>query len=287
MAAPRRSGRSRFPIFVLLLASVTLLTLDARDFGPVETLKDGVSAVLRPIRTVGDTAFSPIGNAWDNFSSADDLEAENEQLRAEVEELRANQIRDTGAADELAQLRAQLDLADTVSYDTVVADVTARSISNFDLLAFEINRGAADGVRDGMPVISVGGLIGRVEDTRQRTARVRLISDTSVNVGVVVVGADEPGIMAGQGDGELLRIGNNTIPVDAEVAVGDVVVTSGGDRSPYPPGLPVGTVAEIEVDEASLEKVLYVEPSASLQRYEFVTVVLFDPEAEAGLGEDG
>ena len=50
MAAPRRTGRSRFPLFVLFLTSVTLLTLDARDFGPVERLKDGVAAIYSIIK---------------------------------------------------------------------------------------------------------------------------------------------------------------------------------------------------------------------------------------------
>ena len=92
MAAPRRSGRSRFSLFILVLLSATLLTLDARDFGPVEELKDGIAAVVSPFRSVGDAAFSPVGNAWENFSNSDDLEAENERLRQEIEELFADQI---------------------------------------------------------------------------------------------------------------------------------------------------------------------------------------------------
>lgn len=267
--------------------SVTLLTLDARGFGPVETFKDGVAAVVRPFRSVGDTVFSPVGNAWENFQNSDDLEAENAELRAEIEELRRNQIDDAGAAERLARLEEELGLADSVEFETKVAEVTARSISNFDQLVFEINRGRVDGVRDGMPVISAGGLIGRVEDTRQQSARVRLVSDTSVNVGVLMVGTDEVGIMSGQGDGELLKVANGTIRVDAEVPLGTAVVTSGGDRSPYPPGLAVGTVVEVQVNEGNLEKVLLVEPSASLERYDVVTVVLFDPDADAEPGAGG
>lgn len=281
MAAPRRSGRSRFSLFILLLLSITLLTLDARGFTPVERLKDGMAAAVSPVRSLGDTVFSPVGNAWENFSNSDDLEAENERLRQELEELRAQRIDDEGAADRLAALERELGLRDTVGYDTVIAEVTARSISNFDQLVFEINRGRSDGIRDGMPVVTAGGLIGKIEDTGRRTARVRLIADTQVQVGVLVVGPDEAGIMAGQGEGEYPEIGNGTIPARADISLGDVVVTLGGERSAYPPDLPVGTVVEIEIDEASLEQRLKVEPSASLERFDFVTVVLYDPEAVA------
>ncbi len=284
MAAPRRSGRSRFSLFILLLLSVTLLTLDARDFGPVERLKDGLAAVVSPVRSLGDTAFSPIGNAWENFSNSDDLEAENERLRQELETLRAAQIDDAGAAERLEALETELGLRRTLEYDTVVAEVIAESISNFDQLVLEINRGSSDGLVDGMPVVTTGGLIGKVEDTGTRTARVRLMTDTQMQIGVLIVGPDEPGIMAGQGEDELPIIGNGTIPIRVDVNVGDVVVTLGGSRSLYPPGLPIGTVAQVDVDQGSLEQTLLVEPSASLDRVEFVTVVLYDPsqlDAEA------
>ncbi len=279
MVAPRRSGRSRFTLFTLLLLSVTLLTLDARDFAPIDRFKDGIAAAVSPFRSLGNTVFSPVGNAWENFSNSDDLEAENQRLRGEIEGLLAERIQDVGAADELAALKAELGLPTGADYATVIAEVVAGSISNFDEFVFEINRGATSGLKDGMPVVTVGGLIGRVEDTRQRTARVRLISDPSVNVGILVVGRDEGGILTGQGRDELLQIGKGTIRVASEVAVGDVVETRGGDRSLYPPGLAIGLVTEVVVDEGSLEKVLKVQTSASLQRFDFVTVVLFDSEA--------
>lgn len=285
MAAPRRSGRSRFSLFILVLLSATLLTLDARDFGPVEELKDGIAAVVSPFRSVGDAAFSPVGNAWENFSNSDDLKAENERLRQEIEELFADQIEASGAAEELADIKEQLGLDVSADYDTLIAEVTAGSISNFDEFVIEINRGAADGVVEGMPVITTGGgLIGRVEDTGQRNARVRLITDTGLSLGVQLVRSEEVGIMTGKGAGEPLEISKGSIRVNADVEIGDVVVTSGGERSLYPPDLAVGTVVDIEVDEGNLEQKLRVEPVASLDRIEFVTVVLFDPAAGQAQG---
>lgn len=282
MVAPHQSGRSRFTLFILLLASATLLTLDARGFGPVEQFKNGIAAAVSPFRSAADTAFSPVGNAWENFSNSDDLEAENARLRSELEQIRSQIIADGGAAEDLELLREQLLLQNTEGYNTLVAEVTAGSVSNFDPFVFDISRGTADGVVGGMPVITAGGLIGRIDDVFLRTARVRIISDPSLSVGVLIVGTDEIGILSGGGSDEPLKIGKGTIRVDAEVEIGNVVQTSGGDRSLYPPGLPVGTVIGILNDEGSLEKVVEVEPSASLQRFEFVTIVLFDPVAGGG-----
>ncbi|MGI9621887.1 MAG: rod shape-determining protein MreC [Acidimicrobiales bacterium] len=284
MAAPRRSGRSRFGLFVLLLLSVTLLTLDARGSAPVERAKDGVAAVVSPFRTAGDKVFGPVGDAWTAVSENDDLEAELKRLEEQVEILERDRIEDEGAAEELAGLKAQLGLPAAGEFDTVIAEVVAGSISNFDEFVVEINRGAADGIKDGMPVVTLGGLVGRIEDTGQRNARVRLITDPSVAVAVLVVGTEEVGLMTGQGTGERLLVGNGSIRVDADVSVGDVLVTSGSDRSLYPLGLAVGTVDEIEIDEGTLEQRLLVEPSASLERLRFVTVVLYDPEAPQATG---
>ena len=168
----------------------------------------------------------------------------------------------------------------------MIAEVVAGSISNFDAFVLEINRGSRDGLRDGMPVITAGGLVGRIEDSGLRSARVRLITDTSVSVGIQVVGTEIVGLVTGQGEDDPLIVGKGTIRVTSDVGVGDVIVTSGSDRSLYPAGLAVGTVIDVEVDQGTLEKRLLVQPSASLARLRFVTVVLFDPNAVEVLPSD-
>lgn len=287
MAMPRRAGRSRFPLVVLVLAAITLVTLDARDFGPVESLKDATATVLSPFRSVGDTVFGPVGDAWSSLSNSDELEAENAELRSRIDALQQERIENVGAAAELEQLRAQLDLRGIGGYETVVAEVTAGSVSNFDPYVIEIDKGSSAGIAEGMPVITDGGVIGRVEDVRSNGARVRLITDPELRIGVVVVGSSEIGIVSGTGEGKPLRV-TDGIPVSAEVEVGDLLMTSGLDRSPYPEGLAIGTVTAVEVDQLTFEKELVVEPGGQTERLLFVTVVLYDPNATpADAVEDG
>lgn len=280
MAAPRHSGRSRFPLAILLLISVTLLTLDARDFGPVERLKDGVAAVMSPFRSLGDTVFGPVGDAWTSIGEADDLREENELLRQQVEEFQAREISDVGAAEELEELRRLVGLDAAIGFTTVTAEVTAGSVSNFDPFVLEINRGSSHGVAENQPVLSGQSLVGRVDEARRGSARVRLLSDPDVGVGVQVVGKDEVGILRGQGEGELLIV-DAGIEVGADVEVGDLIVTSGLGRSLYPENLAIGTVVEVRVDEVNLELDLLVQPTASLERFTFVSVVQFDADAVA------
>ncbi len=277
MAFSRPAGRSRFTLFVLLLASVTLLTLDARDFGPAQRLEDGVAAVFGPLRGVGDTVFGPVGDAWNGVFDYGDLEAENEALRAQIADFQAERIEDEGAAEELAALREQLDLRDSLDFESVVAEVVAGSISNFDGFVVEINRGRNDGLREGMPVLTAGGgLIGRIDEAGRQRSRVQLISDPAMSVGALVVGTEEVAIVSGGGEDAPLEV-SRSVRVSAEVEVGDALVSRGGERSPYPPGLPIGTITEVITDEGALEKRLLVEPTERPERLRFVTVIVFTP----------
>ena len=70
-----------------------------------------------------------------------------------------------------------------------------------------------------MAVVSVGGLIGRIEDPGLRSSRVRLITDPNVNVGVLAVGTNEIGILNGGGVGQPLKVSAG-IPVSTDVEIG-------------------------------------------------------------------
>ena len=276
MALPRRSSGSRFTLAILLLSSVTLISLDARGYEPLTNLRKAATAVVQPFRNLASTIFDPIGDAWESLSQGDSLEKENALLRDQLGELLEYRVTTEGAVEELAALRTQLELENLGGQKTVVAEVTAQSVSNFDPYILEIGKGTQSGIRDGMAVISVGGLIGRIEDPGLRSARVRLVTDPNVNIGVLVVGTNQVGILTGNGVGQPLQVSDG-IPVSADVEKGSILVTSGSERSPYPGGFAVGTILEVLVDEINLEKELVVAPTGQFENLEFVTVVLYEP----------
>ncbi|MAT02186.1 MAG: rod shape-determining protein MreC [Acidimicrobiaceae bacterium] len=276
MALPRRNSGSRFTLAILLLSSVTLISLDARGYEPLTNLRKAATAIVQPFRNIASTIFDPIGDAWESLSNGDTLEKENALLRAQLGELLEYRSTTEGAVEELAALRTQLELKNLGGQETVVAEVTAQSVSNFDPYILEIGKGTQNGIREGMAVISVGGLIGRIEDPGLRSARVRLVTDPNVNVGALVVGTNQVGIITGNGVGQPLRVSDG-IPVSADVEIGSVLVTSGSERSPYPGGFAIGTVLEIIVDEINLEKELVVAPTGQIENLEFVTVIIYEP----------
>ena len=285
MAVPQRSGGSRFTLAILLLISVTLISLDARGYEPLANLRKAATAVIEPFRNIAGTVFDPIADAWESLSEGDALEKENTLLREQLSELLEYRVTTEGAVEELAALRTQLDLENLGGQETIVAEITGRSVSNFDPYIIEIGKGTQSGIREGMAVVSVGGLIGRIEDPGLRSSRVRLITDPNLNIGVLAVGTKEIGILSGGGVGQPLKVSDG-IPVSAQIEIGSIMVTSGSERSPYPGGFAVGTILEIVVDEINLEKELLIAPTGQLENLEFVTVILYQPPS-SDLGRDG
>ncbi|WP_420431953.1 rod shape-determining protein MreC [Candidatus Poriferisocius sp.] len=280
MATGTRTGRSRVTLIFLLLSSATLLTLDARDFEPLQRTEETLTDLISPLRSGADRLFDPVGNAWNGITGYDELEAENAMLSEELQKLEGQQILDTDAAIRLESLLDVLGLPYVQDIPNVVAEVVTANVGNFDRYSVQINRGEEDGVRNGMPVVTRGGLIGRIDgDPGRGHARVALITDPGFEVGVLVVGTDDVALASGSGRGGPLIVGKG-LEIDTEVAVGDEVVTSGVDRSRYPAGIPVGTVTEIDYDEARLFQILTVSPSANADNLSFVTVLLYDPLAE-------
>ena len=276
MAGPRRYSGSRFALALLILTSVTLISLDARGYAPVGNLKKAGIVIVQPFRSLANIVFSPVGDVWESFSNGDELERENALLRRQLDELLSYRIANEGAVNDLEALRTQLGLQGLGGQETVVAEVTAGSVSNFDPYVLEINKGTQSGIREGMPVISTGGLIGRIENPGLRDSRVRLITDPTVNIGVLAIGTKEIGILSGNGVDQPMRVIDG-IPIGAPVEVGSILVTSGLDRSPYPEGFAVGSVVEVVPDEVNLEKELLVEPTGEMDNLDFVTVVLYQP----------
>ncbi len=276
MAGPRRYSGSRFVLALLILTSVTLISLDARGYAPVGNLKKAGIVIVQPFRSLANIVFSPVGDVWESFSNGDELERENALLRRQLDELLSYRIANEEAVNDLEALRTQLGLQGLGGRETLVAEVTAGSVSNFDPYVLEINKGTQSGVREGMPVISTGGLIGRIENPGLRDSRVRLITDPTVNIGVLAIGTKEIGILTGNGVDQPMRVIDG-IPIGAPVEVGSILVTSGLDRSPYPEGFAVGSVVEVVPDEVNLEKELLVEPTGEMDNLDFVTVVLYQP----------
>ena len=175
------------------------------------------------------------------------------------------------ATDALEEQVTQLELINGLEVQGELATVTARlysgGVSPFDNARF-IDKGANDGIVVGQAVIDEDGLVGRVDLVSANDARIRLITDPLVSIGVRVQSSNETGIASGRGDGPL-RL--EMFRANEAVYEGDLVVTDG---SRFPPGLVVGTVSTTADAEVGFVLRSSIEPAANLSEVDYVRVIV-------------
>lgn len=265
---------SRTRMLVLVVASVTLVVVGLRDAPIVRDLREGAATVLQPIEGAISTVTSPVRNAWHGVTDYEDLERENDRLREQVAEVDASGIGQSDAERQLAELSESLDLPFAGDVPQVTARVIAGPRSNFSY-AIEIDKGSGAGLAEGMPVVTGGGLAGRLVQVTGDSARVELITDPDFRVGVRLAESGALGTASGQGRDKPLTIDSSIAP-DTEVDEGTGVVTSGVDRSAYPPGIPVGTVADTRPGPGGLSLELDVDALVEADQLSYVTVLQWE-----------
>lgn len=195
------------------------------------------------------------------------------------------QLRDTVLRQqlELAQVRERLRESQETEGLTAKAPeiphVMARIIGRSPLPTQQtvlINKGQRDGLFLEAPVVDADGVVGRVQELHLATSWIALITDAESRVAARIERTRETGILVGREDGacQLLYLED-----DADVAVGDAVVTAGiGGR--FPPGLLLGTVTDVHRDPVVGSAMAKVQPAVRLGRLEHVLCLLTEKTEE-------
>lgn len=273
MASTRRTGRSRLTLALLILTSLALLTLDFRNSAVVSAARRVASSAVSPLRGVADTATEPFTNAWHGITGYGDLKAENDRLQAKIDKMRGAAVQNKDAAARLGGLLDQLHISWVGSTPTVAARVVAGPMSNFSH-SIEIDKGSADRLKVGMPVVNGAGLVGRLVQVTAHHSSVQLLTDPEFAVGVRLVPDGAPGTARGTGAGEDL-VADTGLEVTAKIDKGAALTTSGADRSAFPGSIPVGSVVRTRKGSGGLTLDLVVKPYADTERLSYVTVLLW------------
>jgi rod shape-determining protein MreC len=250
-----RVARRRILAFTILLAlSLVAMTVSNSPF--VRELQSGVSFAVRPIQGTVAGVASTIGSVITSIQEMQTLRQDNRDLRAELDRLRIENVRLQEFQIENDQLLALLGAKNGSSFHTIAATVIARERPEIGRI-MTIDRGTSDGLAVGDVVIAAGGAVaGRISDASPTTAHVTLLSDPSSTVTGM--------IQAGRATGR--------------VNIGDQIVTAGivlgnGVRSPYPKGLPIGQVVDVQRDANAVVQVAFLTPTADLDKLEYVLVI--------------
>ena len=274
MPNPRRRGRARFTIVLLVLTSIVLLTLDGRGSGPLSSVRSAALSVLAPVGDVASTVFSPVRNAWSGAFKQDDLEAENQKLQEENDRLRGELTASSVSKEQLQQLLQLVGIPFVGDTPVAHTRVVSGTVGNFGETV-ELDKGSSSGIEKNMPVITGEGLIGKVVQVSEGRSVVALITGGTFNVVFNVVGTPATGAAQGTGSASILRGGS--IDVRQTISPGQIVVTSGLFGSPFPPNLPIGTITAVRSDEAARETSIDIAMFANTRDLTYADVVLWKP----------
>jgi rod shape-determining protein MreC len=218
----------------------------------------------------------------ESFSSRATLASQNEALREQVLIGNARIHRLEAVQLENQRLRALLGGTRGLRLSVQLANLV-----DIDLDPFRhrivLDGGTSRGVRQGLAVIDGRGVAGQVIAVTPTQATAMLISDPSHAIPVQVVRSGLRTIA--YGTGEIDRLLLPSIPLSADVRVGDQLITSGLGGT-FPAGFPVGTITDLRPDETRLFVVAEAQPAAALDRSGEVLLV-WDTSAGSAKEEVG
>ena len=264
-------------VIVLLLGNFLLMAFDARQVTSGQRIirvwsQTAADFVQSPVTTL-TAAVSGYFGSISNLRSA---QTDNDVLKQRVQELevdlKANQ--DLNAENE--RLRSLLDLKEKSKYKVLTARIIGRDPSVwFD--SSIVNRGSLDGVKLNMPVVTNGGIVGRVTAVSPLTAQVDLITRDKSGVGAIVgeiSNSNALGVVSGTSKKDVVEM--RYVSGSVDVQVGQIVYTSGQDGL-YPAGLKIGEIVEVRSGSATVPHQIFIRPSSGIDSMQEVGILLYEP----------
>ena len=273
--------RQRAPIWLvaLLVANLIIMAIDARDAdGRQKILRVWTQTLSSPIQSASSKATGATSGFFQLIWNFRSTARENEQLRERLAQVETELHTARQSAGETERLRALLNLNEQNEIKNVPARVIARDPSVW-FNTITINRGSSSGIAVNMPVVSSGGIVGRVITVSPWASQVMLITDEKAGAGAVVGQLGQSGALGsirGRADLGVALIEMRYVSGLEKVESGDYVMTTGQDGI-YPPGLNVGRVVEVKNGTATQAHQILIQPGAQLDHLEEVAVLLYRP----------
>jgi rod shape-determining protein MreC len=250
-----------------------LMLADAR-YRHLEWLRSSLSVAAYPIHWLAaqPTRFA---RALDGqLASEADLRERNALLERENLALRGRVQQFVALQAENSRLRDLLGSSFKVSDRVLVAELLEVDLDPYRQQVL-VDKGTSSGVYVGQPVLDANAVMGQVVEVNPLTATVLLITDADHALPVQVNRNGLRTIATGTGTVHRMRLPH--LPKNADVRVGDLLVTS-GMGGVFPAGYPVARIVTVADDPNSPFATVTAEPTARLDRsHEVLLVWTVDP----------
>lgn len=263
-------------VLFFFLAALSLVLLILSSSGHLYRVEGVLSTVAKPFLTVFNGLGRQVSNVFTTLRDLNTLRSTNQQLQSQVNTLIIDNLRMKEVAVENQRLRELLRFAQlNPIYDfrggQVIARVIGQQPTNY-LASLSIDLGREHGIKEGMPVVTEAGLVGRIYKVGPSTSTVLLITDPRSGVQALVQrdNSRARGVVIGRA-GALPVM--EFISQDANVVPGDLIITSGLGGN-FPKGLVIGQVVKVQRRDFDMFQQAVVRPTVDFDRIEFVLVVM-------------
>lgn len=256
-----------------MLAALILFSFSALNPTAMQKARTRTTDLFAPLLSAINKPFYQATEYVRAVSGIAELQAENLRLSQENARLRDWYQKALSLQAENENLQKLLNIKLEPQFGYVTARVIADSGNAF-AKSLLVLAGGRDGVEGGQAVLAGDGLIGRVIESGQKTARILLLTDINSRIPVLIQGANQRAIMAGNNED---LPGLLHLPPEVEIEMGARVITSGhGGLFPY--GLPVGEIIRDGHGK------LAVQPYAAMDQVNMVRIIdrADDPNLRSG-----
>lgn len=265
-------ARSKLFWFAAILVAVSLmLTLSSAITGKPTFVRNITGAIVTPLQNGLSAATDWFTDLFGYFYRYDALERENEELKQKIQEYEKLEIEYHSAVNQNAALREAAGIkAKRAEFELELCSVVSVSGNGFQS-SLTLSRGSVSGIEEGDCVITGDGMVGYVDQVALNHCVVKTVIHVDFNASAAVSRTRD--VVVASGDFELAADGMLKVPYlenDANVRVGDVILTNGGS---YPPDLILGRVAEVKQEKHGISSYATVQPAVDLDGLSTVFVV--------------
>ena len=260
--------RSGYLFIAVMLGHVLLISAQVNSSRGVPVLESVTFGIFSEVQRTLSGGLSGIRRGWNGYVGLRHLKTENDALKRQLDAAQVSAQELRALADRTRGLETLLELRQKTPLKTTGAEIIgAAAMSDFRTLT--IDKGTRDGLRSDMSVIAPAGVVGRVVVPSPRSAKVQLLIDRNAAAGAIIERSRSQGVVVGGGDDHLQM---ENVSEGADIAVGDLVVTSGIEGI-YPKGFVIGKVESVERSGGGYKRII-VKPAVDFKTIEEVLVVL-------------
>ena len=269
-APPPFFKRGPAPLALLtfyIAVSLAIFVFDLR-FKSLDLLRQSIALVVDPVQRVAQTPGSLVDYASQYLQGMHSLRQENDELKHAKLTTAPDLQRLAQLEAENNRLRKLLAVTEREKANGQVSQILYTARDPFSRKVI-VDKGQQSGITAGQPAIDEAGVVGQVTRVFPFSAEITLITDKDQVVPVQVVRTGQRSVVFGLGNGQLeLRY----MPANADIQIGDMLVTSGLDGI-YLPGFPVAKVVNIERDSAYSFARIFCVPIAGVENFGEVMVL--------------